>query len=67
MMQDLRLTILPFSFRVPPVASDVLCATYVTAAGDSRCTSGSTLDPSATCGDDDECSQSECCIDGETS
>ena len=48
------------------VATDVLCARYVDAAGASLCNEGSTLAPSATCGDDDECSQSECCIDGET-
>ena len=48
------------------VYTEVLCAAYVDENGDSLCTAGSTLAPEASCGDDDECSQSECCVDGET-
>lgn len=44
----------------------MLCATYVDDAGKSLCIEGSTLEPANTCGDDDVCSQSECCVDGET-
>lgn len=55
---------------IPPaalrLATDVLCATYVDADGVSLCDEGSILEPDATCGDDDECSQSECCLVGES-
>lgn len=43
------------------------CATYTDAAGEnSLCNEGSTLNPTATCGDDDRCSQGDCCVEGET-